>query len=181
MSLLFMWFTTPNLWGDPFSFPGGFSHETAALTRRCVLFQSRLCPFRSGGNPAVGTPRLLWPPAHGSLPVPRLWQDLYGDERDLFYRLRTERKKILNALAIVTEQGGIRATARVTGIDKDTIQRWVDRARKHVEEVSAYMIVECHLSEAQLDELWTFVKKKTDTSPRRMTRKPSASSTCGVA
>ena len=98
-----------------------------------------------------------------------------------FYRLRTERKKILNALAIVTEQGGIRATARVTGIDKDTIQRWVDRAGKHVEEVSAYMIVECHLSEAQLDELWTFVKKKTDTSPRRMTRKPSASSTCGVA
>jgi hypothetical protein len=57
----------------------------------------------------------------------------------------------------------------------------VDRAGKHVEEVSAYMIVECHLSEAQLDELWTFVKKKTDTSPRRMTRKPSASSTCGVA
>ena len=84
MSLLFLWFPTPNLWEDLFSFPGGFSHETAALTRRCVLFQSRLCPFRSGGNPAVGTPRLLWPPAHGSLPVPRLWQDLYVDERDLF-------------------------------------------------------------------------------------------------
>ena len=98
-----------------------------------------------------------------------------------FYRLRTEREKILNALAMVAEQGGIRATSRVTGVDKDTIQRWVDRAGKHAEEVSAYMIVECHLSEAQLDELWTFVKKRTDTSPRRMTRKKSASSTCGVA
>ena len=98
-----------------------------------------------------------------------------------FYRLRTEREKVLKALAIVAEQGGIRATARVTGFDKDTIQRWVDRAGQHAEEVSAYMIVECDLTEAQLDELWTFVKKKTGTSPRRRIRKKSASSTCGVA
>lgn len=98
-----------------------------------------------------------------------------------FYRLRTKREKILNALAIVVEQGGIRATARVTGVDKDTIQRWVDRAGQHAEEVSAYMIVECDLSEAQLDELWTFVKKKTETSPRRRIRKKSARSTCGGA
>ena len=96
-----------------------------------------------------------------------------------FYRLRTARAKVLQALAMVVEQGGIRATGRAVGVDKDTIQRWVDRAGKHVEEVSAYMIVECHLSEAQLDELWTFVKKKTDASPRRMTRKKSVSSICG--
>ncbi len=98
-----------------------------------------------------------------------------------FYRLRTPRATVLQALAMVAEQGGIRATGRVVGVDKDTIQRWVDRAGKHAEEVSAYMIVECHLTEAQLDELWTFVKKKTPTSPRRMTRKKSASFSCGVA
>ena len=97
-----------------------------------------------------------------------------------FYRLRTERETVLNALAMVAEQGGIRATGRAVGVDKDTIQRWVDRAGAYVEEVSAYLIVECHLTEAQLDELWTFVKKKTGTSPRRMTRKKLASSTCGV-
>jgi len=98
-----------------------------------------------------------------------------------FYRLRTPRATVLQALAMVAEQGGIRATGRAVGVDKDTIQRWVDRARKHVEEVSAYMIVECHLTEAQLDELWTFVKKKIPSSPRRMTRKKSVSFSCGVA
>ena len=85
MSLLILWFSVRNLvGGPPFPFHGGSSHETAALTRRCVLSQPRLRPFRSGGRASVGTPRLLWSPAHRSLPVPHLWQDLYGDEGDLF-------------------------------------------------------------------------------------------------
>ena len=98
-----------------------------------------------------------------------------------FFGLQTPRQQVLQALAMVTEHGGIRATARATGFDKDTIQRWVDRAGRHVAEVSAYLIVECHLSEAQLDALWTFVKKRTGPSPRRMTPKKSAISSCGAA
>ncbi len=77
-----------------------------------------------------------------------------------FFGLRTPRQKILTALAMIAEQGGIRATGRAMGVDKDTIQMWVERAGRHVEEVSAYLTVNCHLSEAQLDALWTFVKKK---------------------
>ena len=46
------------------------------------------------------------------------------------------------------------------GVDKDTIQSWVEGAGEHVEEVSAYLTVNCHLSEAQLNALWTFVKKR---------------------
>jgi len=77
-----------------------------------------------------------------------------------FYRLRTPREKVLQALAMVAEQGGIRATGRACGFDKDTIQSWVERAGRHAEEVSAYLIVACQLSQAQLDALWTFVKKR---------------------
>jgi transposase-like protein len=98
-----------------------------------------------------------------------------------FYRLRTPRHKVLQALAMVAEQGGIRATGRAMGVDKDTIQRWVDRAGRHVQEVSAYLIVECHLTEAQLDALWTFVKKKTPSSRRKMMLRKSATSVCGAA
>jgi len=98
-----------------------------------------------------------------------------------FYRLRTPREKILTALAMVAEGGGIRATGRAMGVDKDTIQRWVERAGKHTEEVSAYLIVSRHLSQAHLDALWTFVKKKNSTSKRRTIPKPLGSSTCGAA
>ena len=98
-----------------------------------------------------------------------------------FYRLRTHRKEVLDALAQVVEQGGIRATARATGIDKDTIQGWVEKAGAQVEEVSAYLIRERHLSEMQLDELWTFVKKKISDSKRRMTLKKSETFSSGAA
>jgi transposase-like protein len=78
-----------------------------------------------------------------------------------FFGLRTPREKVLTALSMIAEGGGIRATGRAMGVDKDTIQSWVDRAGRHTEEVSAYLTVACQMSEAQLDALWTFVKKKT--------------------
>jgi len=98
-----------------------------------------------------------------------------------FFGLTTPREKVLAALMMVAEHGGIRATGRATGFDKDTIQRWVDRAGQHVEEVSAYLIVDCHLSEAHLDALWTFVKKKTGLLHRRRIQRPSAISSSGAA
>ena len=98
-----------------------------------------------------------------------------------FYRLRTPREKILTALSMVAEGGGIRATGRAMGVDKDTIQSWVERAGKHTKEVSAYLTVSCHLSQAQLDALWTFVKKKTGTSKRRTIPKQPGTSLCGAA
>jgi transposase-like protein len=98
-----------------------------------------------------------------------------------FFGLRTPREKVLTTLKMIAEGGGIRATGRAIGVDKDTVQRWVERAGKHVEEISAYLTVDCHLSEAQLDALWTFVKKKTGNLNRRMPRKKSASSSSGAA
>jgi transposase-like protein len=98
-----------------------------------------------------------------------------------FYRLRTPRAKVLDALAMVAEQGGIRATARATGIDKDTIQQWVERAGQHAAEVSAYLIRQRHLSEAQLDELWTFVKKRRSNSVKKTIRKRSGTFSSGAA
>lgn len=97
-----------------------------------------------------------------------------------FYRLHTDRQKVLDVLAIVAEQGGIRATARATGVDKDTVQAWVEKAGAHVEEVSAYLIRERHLSEAQLDELWTFVKKKTSNFKQETLQKKSGTSLSGA-
>ena len=98
-----------------------------------------------------------------------------------FFDLRTPREKVLTALAMVAEGGGIRATGRAMRVDKDTVQRWVERAGKHVEEVSAYLTVDCHLGEAQVDALWTLVKKKTDGSNRRTIRRKRVSSSSGAA
>src|SRR6266498_680803 len=63
---------------------------------------------------------------------------------------------------LLAEGLSIRATARVLGIDKDTVCSWVCQLGAHCAAVAAYHFRQLHLSECQLDELWTFVRKKEE-------------------
>ena len=54
---------------------------------------------------------------------------------------------------------GVRATGRLLGIDKDTVNRVILRAGEHCELVLSNLLHSLKMTEAQLDELWTFVKK----------------------
>ncbi|MGB5987206.1 MAG: hypothetical protein WBG37_18020 [Desulfobacterales bacterium] len=65
---------------------------------------------------------------------------------------------------------GVRATARLLGLDKDTVNRVILRAGEHCARVLSGLLTSLHLTEAQLDELWTFVKKrKVLTTPETLT------------
>jgi transposase-like protein len=55
---------------------------------------------------------------------------------------------------------GVRATARLLGLDKDTVNRVILRAGEHCANVLSGLLTSLKLTEAQLDELWTFVKKR---------------------
>jgi len=55
---------------------------------------------------------------------------------------------------------GVRATARLLGMDKDTVNRVILRAGEHCARVLSGLLRSLQLTEAQLDELWTFVKKR---------------------
>ncbi len=57
-----------------------------------------------------------------------------------------------DVIACLVEGNGIRATARIKGVDKDTVAEWLDIASRHV--------VNLHFEEVQLDEFWSFVQKK---------------------
>ena len=75
--------------------------------------------------------------------------DLKADE-ELFY----------DVIACLAEGNGIRATARIKKVDKDTVATWLDKASRHVEAVSRYLMVNLHFEAVQLDEFWSFVQKK---------------------
>ena len=60
----------------------------------------------------------------------------------------------------LAEGVSIRATARLMAGDKDTVCRWLPRLGLHCQRVREYFFRHLHLSECQLDELWTFVYKK---------------------
>jgi len=60
---------------------------------------------------------------------------------------------------------GVRATARLLGLDKDTVNRVILRAGEHCARVLSGLLTSLQLTEAQLDELWTFVKKRKVLAP----------------
>jgi len=65
------------------------------------------------------------------------------------------------------EGNSIRATARIMGIDKDTVYRIFERASTHCQKVLGELLNDLHLEECQLDELWSFVKKGEKSHPPR--------------
>jgi IS1 family transposase len=77
-----------------------------------------------------------------------------------FYGLKTPTKTVCIALNELAEGLGVRAVARIHGVEHDTVLDWLRKAGQHCELLSAYMMQELELSQVQLDELWTFVRKK---------------------
>lgn len=81
-----------------------------------------------------------------------------------FFDLRTPKEEVVRALQTLVERGSLRGTARVTGHKKDTIAQWQKRAGEHAEVLREYLLHDLHLDRVQVDELYTFVKKKRRTS-----------------
>ena len=65
---------------------------------------------------------------------------------------------------------GVRATARLLELDKDTVNRVILRAGEHCAAVLSSLLASLELTEAQLDELWTFVKKRNILAPPKTSR-----------
>jgi IS1 family transposase/transposase-like protein len=77
-----------------------------------------------------------------------------------FFGLKTPMKTVCIALNELAEGLGVRAVARIHGVEPDTVLDWLRKAGQHCEWISEYMMQELKLSQVQLDELWTFVRKK---------------------
>jgi phage terminase large subunit GpA-like protein len=64
-------------------------------------------------------------------------------------------------LKLLAEGLGLRGTSRVLEIKLDTVRGWLSTAALHSEQVSNMLLRDLRLSQVQVDELWTFVKKNT--------------------
>ncbi len=81
-----------------------------------------------------------------------------------FFGLRSPKKKVLMGLKLLAEGLGLRGTSRVLEVKLDTIRGWLSTAALHCEQVSNMLLRDLRLSQVQVDELWTFVKKNTKIS-----------------
>ena len=99
-----------------------------------------------------------------------------ADKHTSFETLRCPRATVLEALALLAERNSLRAAARLTHHSPNRVLHWLALAGPHGASVSAALVRDLHLTQVQIDELGTFVKKSKLTADRKT---PRTSATCG--
>ena len=74
--------------------------------------------------------------------------------------IRTPEEVYRKGIHHLAEGVSIRTTALLMECDKDTVCHWLPGIGRHCRRVLDYFFRALHLTECQLDELWTFVYKK---------------------
>ena len=84
------------------------------------------------------------------------------------YRLHTPATEVAQALLIVMRRGSLRAAEEITDHKYETIGEWLRRASEHAEALTAILTQDLHLSTVEIDEFWSFVRKKKGSLTRSM-------------
>jgi transposase-like protein len=82
-----------------------------------------------------------------------------ADRGTFFDTLRTDRHVLLDAVAMLVERNSLRAISRIKHCKPHTVLHWLDLAGQHAAAVSKDVIHGLHVTQVQIDELWTFIKK----------------------
>jgi hypothetical protein len=90
------------------------------------------------------------------------------------YRLRTPPQEVGRALLVVMRRGSLRAAEEITGHKYETIGRWLRLAAEHAEALTEVLVHDLELSALEIDEFWSFVRRRSATS-RLETRRDGAS------
>ena len=96
----------------------------------------------------------------------------------VFMHSNYSRETIKRIILAVAECNSIRGTARILELDKDGVNRIVLKAGDHCKEILSNLICDLYLNECQLDELWTFVKKR-ELFPTKTSKKSMAATGSG--
>ena len=86
-------------------------------------------------------------------------QRFRASQGTVFYKLRRPRQDFIEAVGLLAERGSLRGIARVKDVKPDTVLAWLERAGQQAATVSRKLIQHLHLTQVQIDEQWTFVKK----------------------
>ena len=81
-------------------------------------------------------------------------------EGTAYFQLESEPRVFEVAVRALAEGASIRSTARIVQVDKDTVCAWLQRAGVQSRLVMLYLWQNLHVTECQLDELWSFVHTK---------------------
>ena len=85
----------------------------------------------------------------------------------MFYRLHTPLDKIIRLLSLLVSGMGVNAVCRTEDVTADSLRSWIVLASHQVNGFTAHMQQEMKLEQVQIDEFWSFVRKKTQISQKK--------------
>ena len=93
----------------------------------------------------------------------------------VFYDLRTPKDKVLLGIKLLVKGMPLRGIAEVLEVKLDTVRHWLRVAAEQSEKVDELLLGKgkVHVSQVELDALWTFVKKKALRERARLWRERS--------
>jgi len=77
----------------------------------------------------------------------------------VFYNRHLTEKQIILICKLLVEKNGIRAIERIMEIHRDTVSSIIEDLAQHARDVSDFLITNVGLSQIEIDEMWSFVKK----------------------
>lgn len=80
----------------------------------------------------------------------------------MFYGLRTPIDKIVQVLQLLCSGMGQNAICRQEDVTGDSIRSWIILASKQVCAFTEYMQHDMRLEQVQIDEFWSFIRKKRE-------------------
>lgn len=78
----------------------------------------------------------------------------------VFYDIRSEEGKVVDACRLLVKGLSIRSAADFLHVKEETVSGWLYRAAEHCQDVNDALVKDLNVSKLELDEFWTFVKKK---------------------
>ncbi|GCC11830.1 hypothetical protein IPdc08_01893 [archaeon] len=77
----------------------------------------------------------------------------------IFYNRHLTEEQIILICKLLVEKNGIRAIERIMEIHRDTISKLIGDLARQARDVTDYLIKDVGLTNVEVDELWSFVKK----------------------
>ena len=77
-----------------------------------------------------------------------------------FFHKHLSKKEIIHICKLLSEKTSFRAIARITNHHLDTIRSIASAIAEHCKKFNEYFITELNLTPIEVDEMWSFVKKK---------------------
>lgn len=78
----------------------------------------------------------------------------------IFFGLKTPAEKVISTLLLLVRGMGLRNTCRQANVTADSVLNWIEKAAQHTNEFTAFMQEGMHLEQIQIDEFWSFIRKK---------------------